>query len=34
MRISFSTAVLYPRNTIEALKIIKDCGIKYAELMP
>ena len=34
MKISFSTAGLYPRDTIEALKIIKDCGINYAELMP
>ncbi|MBU4226905.1 sugar phosphate isomerase/epimerase [bacterium] len=34
MKISFSTAALYPRDTIEALKIIKDCGINYAELMP
>ena len=34
MRISFSTAALYPRDTIEALEIIKDCGINYAELMP
>ncbi|HDK26038.1 MAG TPA: hypothetical protein ENG48_02950, partial [Candidatus Atribacteria bacterium] len=34
MKISFSTAGLYPRDTIEAFKIIKDCGINYAELMP
>ena len=34
MKISFSTAALYPRDTIEALEIIKDCGINYAELMP
>ena len=34
MRISFSTAALYPRDTIEALEIIKNCGINYAELMP
>ncbi len=34
MKISFSTAALYPRDTIEALEIIKNCGINYAELMP
>ena len=34
MKISLSTAALYPRDTIEALEIIKNCGINYAELMP
>lgn len=34
MKISFSTAALYPRDTLRSLEIIKDCGINYAELMP
>ncbi|MDN5359816.1 MAG: hypothetical protein PWQ84_879 [Thermotogaceae bacterium] len=34
MRISFSTAALYPRLSIDALKLLSDCGLKEAELMP
>lgn len=34
MRISFSTAGLYPRTSIEALSLLNDTGYKEAELMP
>lgn len=34
MRISFSTAALYPRDSLEALSLIAKAGVKEAELMP
>ena len=34
MRISFSTAALYPRPTLEALTMIGKSGFREAELMP
>jgi sugar phosphate isomerase/epimerase len=34
MRISFSTAALYPRLSLEALKLLNNAGFKEAELMP
>lgn len=34
MRISFSTAGLYPRKSIDALKLIEQAGFAEAELMP
>ncbi len=34
MRISFSTAALYPRDSLESLALIAQAGIKEAELMP
>ena len=34
MRFSFSTAGLFPRNSIESLKLVKKAGFRYAELMP
>ncbi len=34
MRLSFSTAALFPRDTLESLKLIESAGFHYAELMP
>lgn len=34
MKIAFSTAALFPRPTLEALRIIGDCGFEFAEVMP
>lgn len=33
-RFSFSTAALFPRNSVESLKLIAEAGFHYAELMP
>lgn len=33
-KISFSTAALFPRDTLESLKLIERVGFSYAELMP
>lgn len=34
MRISFSTAALYPRTTLDSLALLQRCGYLEAELMP
>ena len=34
MKLSFSTAGLFPRETIDSLKLIEKAGFHYAELMP
>jgi len=34
VRLSFSTASLFPRDTIDSLKLIEIVGFQYAELMP
>ncbi len=34
MKVSFSTAGLFPRDTLDALKLLENCGIGYAEVMP
>lgn len=34
MAIGFSTAALFPRPTLAALKLIEACGFTFAELMP
>ncbi|MEW5814319.1 MAG: sugar phosphate isomerase/epimerase family protein [Spirochaetota bacterium] len=34
MLISFSTAALFPRTTLEALKLVKQSGFTEAEIMP
>jgi sugar phosphate isomerase/epimerase len=34
MRLSFSTAALFPRDSIESLELIAKSGLKEAELMP
>ena len=33
-RLSFSTAALFPRDSIESLRLIGEAGFEYAELMP
>ncbi len=34
MRLSFSTAGLFPRDSLESLKLVEKSGFQYAELMP
>lgn len=34
MNLSFSTAALFPRNSLDSLKIVEEAGFQYAELMP
>ncbi|RKX46682.1 MAG: hypothetical protein DRP27_00670 [Thermotogae bacterium] len=33
-KLSFSTAALFPRNSVESLKLVEEAGFHYAELMP
>lgn len=34
MNLSFSTAALFPRESLDSLKIVEKAGFQYAELMP